>query len=153
MTDGAGSALDPRARSLWALMAAATGAAVGLAAVVGLVVVDGPWWAGVLLVLLAVPAGVVGARLTWQSWRWHDGPLALELRHGVVFRASSYIPYRRIQQIDLERGPLDRAFGLTQLVVHTASATTDAHIPGLHADEATRLRHHLLERAGVDDTV
>ena len=153
MTDGAGSALDPRARSLWALMAAVAGGVVGIGVAIGLLIVEGPWWAGLLVAVVGVPAGIVGARLEWRSWRWHDGPLALELRHGVLFRASSYIPYRRIQQIDLERGPLDRAFGLTQLVVHTASATTDAHIPGLHADDATRLRHHLLDRAGVDDTV
>lgn len=134
-------------------MAVAGGLVAGLVATVALLFLDGPWWPGPLLALVAVPVGVAFARRSWRSWRWHDGPLALELRHGVVFRASSYIPYRRIQQIDLERGPLDRAFGLTQLVVHTASATTDAHIPGLHADEATRLRSHLLERAGVDDTV
>jgi len=149
----AGSALDPRARSLWALMAAAMGVVLGVVVVVGLLFVEGPWWVGLVVAVVGVPVGVVAARLQWRSWRWHDGPQALELRHGVVFRASSSIPYRRIQQIDLERGPLDRAFGLTQLVVHTASATTDAHIPGLHADDATRLRHHLLDRAGVDDTV
>jgi membrane protein YdbS with pleckstrin-like domain len=134
-------------------MAAATAGLLGVAATIALLVIDGPWWLGLLGTALVVPAAVVLARLEWRSWRWSDGPLALELRHGVVFTEATYIPYRRIQQIDLERGPLDRAFGLTQLVVHTASATTDAHIPGLHADDAARLRHHLLERAGVDDTV
>ena len=153
MTDVAGSALDPRARALWAGMAGAVAAVLGVAATIALVVFDWPWWLGVAGAVLAVPGAVVLARLEWRSWRWDDGPLALELRHGVVFTEATYIPYGRIQQIDLQRGPLDRAFGLTQLVVHTASATTDAHIPGLHADDAARLRHHLLERAGVDDTV
>ncbi|HEY8547380.1 MAG TPA: PH domain-containing protein [Acidimicrobiales bacterium] len=156
MTDEAGNPLDPRARRLWALMAAAGAVLLGAVVTVVVLVVrgaDGPWWAGPVVVAVGGPLGVVLARLEWRSWRWHDGPQALELRHGVVFRAASSIPYRRIQQIDLERGPLDRAFGLTQLVVHTASATTDAHIPGLHADDATRLRRHLLDRAGVDDTV
>ena len=153
MTDGAGSPLDPRARVLWAWMAVAVGIGLGLVALVALVLLDGPWWIGPPLGAVLALVGVVLARWEWRSWRWHQGPLALELRHGVLVHESSYIPYRRIQQIDLERGPLDRAFGLTQLVVHTASATTDAHIPGLDADDASDLRRHLLERAGVDDTV
>jgi len=153
VTDGVGSPLDPRARGLWAGMAGATAAVLGVAATIALLVLGGPWWLALLATAVVVPVAVVVARLEWASWRWHDGPLALELRHGVVFTEATYIPYRRIQQIDLERGPLDRTFGLTQLVVHTASATTDAHIPGLHADDAARLRQHLLERAGVDDTV
>jgi membrane protein YdbS with pleckstrin-like domain len=77
----------------------------------------------------------------------------LELQHGVVVRATSLVPYHRIQQIDLHRGPLERFLSLSTLVLRTASATTDARLPGIAAEHAELLRHELLARAGVDDAV
>ena len=63
------------------------------------------------------------------------GPDALELRHGVVRRIHSAIPYR-VQHIDVAQGPVERAVGLSRLVLHTASAGTDAIIPGIAAGDA-----------------
>ncbi len=70
----------------------------------------------------------------------------------MVHRATS-IPYERIQQIDVERGPLERMFGLSQLVVRTAAATTDANLYGLSPGDADDLRQQLLDLAGIDDLV
>ena len=42
-------------------------------------------------------------------------------------------------------GPLERAFGLATVTLKTASAETNASIPGLAPDEATRLRDRLTE--------
>ena len=61
---------------------------------------------------------------------------ALELRHGVVRRIHSAIPYFRVQHIDVAQGPFERAVGLSRLVLHTASAGTDATIPGIAAGDA-----------------
>ena len=150
MTDG--YHLDPKARSLWAAL---SGAAAFLASLVVTVplAVAGVGVLGIPVALVAVTIGVLWARAAWNRFTWHDEPEALELRHGVWFHRASYVPYHRIQQIDVERGPLDRTFGLAKLVVHTASATTDARLPGLSEAEARRLRQHLLERAGADDAV
>jgi len=43
-------------------------------------------------------------------------------------------------------GPLDRRFGLASVQLHTASASTDARIPGLDPEEAARLRDRLASR-------
>ena len=48
-----------------------------------------------------------------------------------------------MQYVDVTSGPLDRRLGLATVTLHTAAAATDASIPGLLAEEATRLRDRL----------
>lgn len=146
-------ALDPRARRLWSIYGAVGGALIAVITAIGLAFAANPWPVAVMLVPGLAAAAAWYARLHWERWRWAMTPEALELRHGVVRHQSSYVPYHRIQQIDVERGPADRVFGLARLVVHTASATTDASLPGLAQDVARSLRRNLLEQASLDDGV
>ena len=66
---------------------------------------------------------------------WHRSQ-----RAGVV-PDRSHVP--RMQYVDVQAGPLDRAYGLARVQLHTAAPGTSAHIPGLPADEAARLRDRL----------
>jgi len=63
----------------------------------------------------------------------------------VMFARLSVVPYGRMQFIDVTAGPLERAFGLATVRLHTAAAATDARIPGLEREEAARLRDSLAE--------
>jgi membrane protein YdbS with pleckstrin-like domain len=152
--------LDVRVRQVWTAQSAITTAVMALVvlgAEVGarLAGLEG-WPTGLGAALVALIGGVLTWRLpsaTWRRWRLELAPEALELRHGVVTFIHSAIPYHRVQYIDLKSGPIERAFGLTRLVVHTAAASTDAEIPGLATPRAEALRRVLLERAGVGDAV
>jgi uncharacterized protein len=111
---------------------------------------------GVAAGLVAVAGGLVAWRLpraNYRHWRYQMAEDALELRHGVVRRIHSAIPYFRVQHIDVAQGPVERAVGLARLVVHTASAGTDATIPGIAAGEAESLRRLILARTGSGDAV
>jgi membrane protein YdbS with pleckstrin-like domain len=70
----------------------------------------------------------------------------LLIRRGAMFRRIVVVPYGRMQYVDVSAGPLDRVFGLARVQLHTASADTDASIPGLVPVEAARLRDRLSER-------
>lgn len=153
--------LDPRIRTVWrvsaavrsvvisaALFAAAgiagaadvigDGPAIGLATVLALgVAAFGWWWPGVV----------------YRNWSYQLGDEAIEVDHGVAFRIHSVIPYFRVQHVDTEQGPIDRRLGLTSLTIHTASAATDATLPGLADEDARTVRALVLERAGVGDAV
>jgi membrane protein YdbS with pleckstrin-like domain len=97
---------------------------------------------------------VAGGLAAWQLPRARQvAEDALELRHGVVRRIHSAIPYFRVQHIDVAQGPVERAVGLARLIVHTASAGTDATIPGIAAGDADGLRRLILARAGSGDAV
>jgi len=155
LLDGTSRGLDPRVRVAWALSSLLPILAVGGGFLVAAIITDRAELAPWILAATAVAAvGAVGwswaryARFSWAAW-----PDALQLRHGVLTRHESVVPYHRIQQIDLQRGPLDRALGLSSLVLRTAAATTDARIPGIDAGHADELRHRLVRRSGADDAV
>jgi uncharacterized protein len=152
---GEESHLDPRVQLLWSLLVGGPLALLALVTV-GVAAGVGAWELAAGLACLgaaAVSVAVIGARLAWSRWTWIAFDDALELRHGVVHVSSSLVPYHRIQQIDVHRGPLQRLLGVSRLVLRTAAATTDATIPGLGEVEADHLRYELLKRAGVDDAV
>lgn len=89
----------------------------------------------------------------YRAWGYRIDEKVLETRSGLIFRVLRLLPLSRLQHVDLHRGPLERAFGLASLVLHTAG-THEANItiPGLDEKEAVRLRDHLVE-VGGDDAV
>jgi membrane protein YdbS with pleckstrin-like domain len=166
MTEATGSwvearPLDRRIVVVWTVQEAAGYGALALALlaadlVARLAGVDLPGPPGLVAGLVAV-AGALAAwwvpRASYRHWRYRVADDALELRHGVLRRVHSAIPYFRVQHIDVAQGPVERAVGLARLVVHTASAGTDATIPGIAAGDAEGLRRLILARAGSGDAV
>jgi uncharacterized protein len=99
--------------------------------------------AGVAVLVAALLWHFVGRR--YGSWGYAEREDDLLVRRGVMFARLSVVPYGRMQFIDVTAGPLERAFGLATVRLHTAAAATDARIPGLERDEAARLRDRLAE--------
>lgn len=95
--------------------------------------------------LVAGAAGEVVVSRRVRSWGYAEREEDLLVRRGVLFFRTSVIPYGRMQFIDVSAGPLERAFGLATVRMHTAAAASDARIPGLAADEASRVRDRLAE--------
>ena len=107
-----------------------------------------PWWlwlpAGVVLVWGVVNLFLVPRRV--RAIGYAEAPTELWLRKGLFFRTVTVVPYGRMQYVDIKTGPVLNAFGLASLTLHTASASTDAVLPGLPREEADRLREQLTER-------
>jgi uncharacterized protein len=78
-----------------------------------------------------------------RSWGYAERAEDLLVRHGIFVRRLSIVPYARMQFVDVTAGPLERALGLATVTLHTAAAASDASVPGLAAEEATRLRDRL----------
>ena len=49
--------------------------------------------------------------------------------------------------MDVEEGPVARHFGIAQVKLHTASASTDAVLPGIPREQAAQLREEISELA------
>lgn len=71
----------------------------------------------------------------------------LLFRKGLMFQRFVAVPYGRMQLVDINRGPLDRAVGLSELKFVTAAAATNVVVPGLPEAEAEELRDRLVALA------
>jgi membrane protein YdbS with pleckstrin-like domain len=151
------AAIDPRVRRQWRIEAAGTTLILWVVALSGLLVVPLSWtlrvvlWLTAAIVIAAGLQAIVAVR--YRYWRYGLGADVLILEHGVWTRRRSMTPYFRVQNVDVSQGPLERWLGLKRLTIRTASATTDASIPGLDAAAAEDLRAQILERAGRDAAV
>jgi hypothetical protein len=105
---------------------------------------DGWWFASatVAVVVAGAARSLVIARSV-RSWGYAERVDDLLVRHGLMVRRLSIVPYARMQFVDVSAGPLERAFGLATVELHTAAAASDASIPGLAGPEAARLRDRL----------
>lgn len=112
-------------------------------AVAGLLLHTAVLW---LVAAVAVVAGLVRAVLivrSVRSWGYAERDEDLLVRHGLLVRRLSIVPYARMQFVDVTAGPLERALGLATVTLHTAAAHSDATVPGLAGPQAARLRDRL----------
>ena len=153
--------LDPRIRTVWRVGAAVRSALIALVVFVaaGIASAAGDVAPALVLGPAVVVTTVVAAfgwwwpDVTYRHWSYRLGDEAIEVDHGVAFRTHSVIPYFRVQHVDTAQGPIDRRLGLTSLTIHTASAATDATLPGLADEDARSVRALVLDRAGAGDAV
>jgi membrane protein YdbS with pleckstrin-like domain len=96
----------------------------------------------IAVALIALVAWLV-ERGRYRSWGYAERDDDLIVTRGLLFRRVSVVPYGRMQFIDVTAGPLDRAFGLATVQLHTAAAASDARIPGLVRVDADALRDRL----------
>ncbi|MCW2841775.1 MAG: hypothetical protein JWR55_3258 [Aeromicrobium sp.] len=145
---GAWQSVSPRLASVRRILVAGVAAAALVAGAVLLLVLPHLWWIGTVVAALAVAGaawGWIWAGRNQRSWGYAEEADDLLVTRGVLFRRLVAIPYGRMQFVDVQAGPIDRAFGIAKVTLHTASSETAADIPGLPAAEATRLRNRLTE--------
>ena len=108
------------------------------------------WLTGVFAVVAVGALAIAAWTWSWAarntaSWGYAEDEEDLLVTGGVMFRRLVAVPYGRMQFVDMQAGPIDRAFGIASVTLHTASTENAATIPGLPAEEATRLRNRLTE--------
>ena len=104
-----------------------------------------PWALGI-----SIAALLVGSLFTVRRVRAYGYQLRaddLVFRKGIMFLRVVAVPYGRMQLVDINRGPLSRALGLSELKFVTAAASSAVVIPGLPFEEAEELRDRLVELA------
>lgn len=80
----------------------------------------------------------------WRAWGYREGGEELDIRHGRLIRTRTVVPFARVQHIDVSEGPVERAFGLATLVLHTAGTrSASVSLPGLPRAEAEAMRDRI----------
>lgn len=87
------------------------------------------------------------ASVAYRSVRWRLDEDGLRVRRGRYWRTEVLVPRARVQHLDIERGPIERRYGLATLIVHTAGTRMHAlRQPGFDEDTAARLRDALVPK-------
>jgi membrane protein YdbS with pleckstrin-like domain len=163
MHDSGWIALPPEAATLAMISGLLMGLGIGIGAVFAVGVplmklLDAGWlqMAGCLLVgWLAL--GTLGAWLAYRRWKstaWKLDATGLHLRRGRAWRLEILVPRSRVQHLDIERGPIERHFGLATLILHTAGTRRQAiRQAGLPDADAVALRDALVPASDRHDDV
>ena len=118
-----------------------------LVGLLGLALVAGPyrWWPMGVFAALFVMRGV-----QLRLLRYWLTPDSFVIERGLLFRRRRVISRARIQAVDLERGLLHRALGLTEVRVEAlGGGDTEGALPGIGPGMAARLREELVARDPV----
>jgi uncharacterized protein len=136
---------SPRLWPLRCVQVAAAALAGALLAGLGAALAAGaPAGAAAVTVVAAVALVTLWfVRRRVRAWSYTERDEDLIVARGVLVRRLSVVPYGRMQFVDVTAGPVERAFRLATVKLHTAAAASDARIPGLERDEAARLRDRL----------
>jgi membrane protein YdbS with pleckstrin-like domain len=100
---------------------------------------------GMVGVIFLVNLALVPRRVRAIGYQLREDDLLF--RRGILFQRLVAVPYGRMQLVDINRGPLARALGLSELKFVTAAAATGVVIPGLPEQDAEELRDTLVALA------
>ena len=105
------------------------------------------WWTlpASLAIVFIVALALIPRRVRAMGYQLRADDLLF--RKGLMFQRFVAVPYGRMQLVDINRGPLDRAVGLSELKFVTAAASTGVTIPGLPEADAEELRDQLVALA------
>jgi membrane protein YdbS with pleckstrin-like domain/RES domain-containing protein len=162
IADGQSRSLDPRVVVLGRVTGGIAAAVLSLLLLLGGLI--GAWLSGLSWTLVGVGAlgwllvasALTGTALVWPALehrhtRYRVDPRALEIRRGVWWREVVNVPRSRVQHTDVSQGPVERAYGLATLVVHTAGTEhASVSLSGLPAAEAAQIRDFLIAGGGRD---
>ena len=135
------------------LVSVALAGVVGLGVLTLILFVSGVLHVAVVTGIVLGVAGVIWlVRLALVPRRIHSIGYVLReddlvFRRGILFSRLVAVPYGRMQLVDVNRGPLARLLGLSELRLVTAAATTGVTVPGLPEQQAAELRDTLVARA------
>lgn len=99
-----------------------------------------------LWTVVAFAAAIAAAAIGWQALVWHRfrygiGERGMVIESGVLHRTRRLIPFERVQDVDVERGPIARLFGLAKLKIETGGGGNDEGVlDSVRVDEAERIR-------------
>lgn len=152
-------ALDPRMRTVWAVEGAIATAVLGVAVIVAVVLLSiadastAAWLVGLVGAVLVIASGLLLVRVlplhNHGHYRYEVTELGLYVARGWLWRRWQVVPHARIETVDINSGPLLRAFGLVEVQIATAAAGGGTGIPGLTPGSADALVAELARRAGI----
>ena len=134
--------LDPAYRTVLRIVASIWSAILIVGALVAEFVIPG--WHGFILIPVLIASILLILRVPQRRWAargYAVGEERLRVVRGLLFHSDTVVPFGRVQHIDVDQGPLERAYDIATLTVHTAgSHNASVHLPGLRHEDAIAMR-------------
>lgn len=89
------------------------------------------------------------AHWSYENYKYELQKERIYIERGIIWKRQVSIPYERVQNVDVIRGPLARMFSLSDLQIQTAGAGVvigEGRIPGITVEEANKLREEILSK-------
>ena len=103
------------------------------------------WWAGGGGRRFVLTAWRVARAGQWvRAFGYAERDADLLITRGLWHKELTAVPYGRMLSVNVESGPLDRAWGLARVELVTASMASNGAIPGLNQPDAAALRDRLI---------
>ena len=94
-----------------------------------------------VLLFLVFGFSRLGFKKKGFAFRTHD----VLFRSGIIATNTIIIPYNRVQNVALHEGLVSRFFGLSEIQIFTAGASSsDIEIPGINKEEAENIKQLLM---------
>ncbi len=107
--------------------------------------------AAIILPLIAIAVVALAPQRIYRRLRYGLTDRLLQVVRGWLFHTDTIVPFVRVQHLDVNRGPLDKLFGTSTLVVHTAGTRNSiVTVPGLAPDRAAEIRDIIREHIRTD---
>lgn len=99
---------------------------------------------GLVLVPVTLVALFIAIPLPARRYRHRGYQISddrLRVVRGVMWHSDTIVPFGRVQHIDVNQGPIERALGIATLTLHTAgSHNASVSLPGLGHELAVEMR-------------
>ncbi|HEV2747465.1 MAG TPA: PH domain-containing protein [Allosphingosinicella sp.] len=104
------------------------------------------------LLLLLLYGVLIAPGRRYRALGYRIDAVELHIGRGVWTRVETIVPLARVQHIDVSQGPLERAFGICRLVLHTAGTMNSLVVlPGLARETAEAMRDEIRARIRQDE--
>ncbi len=114
----------------------------------------------IFFILLSLIACLIGY-LRYITYKFALDEDALHIERGIINREIIAIPYRQIQNINVDRNLFNRLFGLSNLIITTAANEekdtegvemfeAEGFLPYLDKDRAAEIQSELMKRTNVE---
>ncbi|MFU7527250.1 PH domain-containing protein [Qipengyuania sp. ASV99] len=102
---------------------------------------------GVIMVPAAVLALFIALRIPAARYSARGYQISrdrLRVVRGIMWHSDTVVPFGRVQHIDVDQGPIERALGIATMTLHTAgSHNASVSLPGLGHELAIEMREEI----------
>ncbi|WP_126665016.1 PH domain-containing protein [Haloterrigena salifodinae] len=110
-----------------------------------------PTWISIIGLFLLVLSGIAVISFHYRSWNFQIESNGIFIECGFLWRKRTFVPHHNIQHVDINQPIIDRLFGLSRLVIHTAGeADSTVRISGLRPDKSKMIEEEIFNKKQED---